>query len=61
MTVLFVFNGAFNFRSPTEFNVNSILQARSTRKRAITGEEEDEENSMNSRASAMNNGKRPRR
>lgn len=49
MTVLFVFNGPYNFKSPTEWNVDRILG--SNKKRAIAVEadadEEDGENNGN--------------
>jgi hypothetical protein len=64
MTILFVFNGAFNFRSPTDWRMESIIGSRGGQKRrAITGEEDEEENSMNSRpeSSSTRNSKKSRR
>lgn len=51
MTVLFVFNGPANFASPTEWSVEDIIKASAqSRKRQITGEENDEENSQNTQS-----------
>lgn len=49
MTVLFVFNGPYNFKSPTEWNLDHILAAaKSGTKRPIKNEAaEDDENSGN--------------
>lgn len=62
MTILFVFNGAFNFRSPTEWSLDHIIAAAaSPRKRKITGEEDDEENVGNLRGGRGSHGKKSRR
>ena len=45
MTVLFVFNGPFNFRSPSEWNVDKIVGQQGSKKR--TEAADDEENSPN--------------
>jgi hypothetical protein len=39
MTVLFVFNGYFNFKSPTEWNIDAIVG----KKQAISSEAADDD------------------
>ena len=60
MTILFVFNGPFNFRSPTEWSVDTILGT-SYRKRPVAGEDEDEENTVNGNGGSSRRGKKSRR
>lgn len=60
MTVLFVFNGPYNFRSPTEWRVEGIIGATSRHKRGIPGEDDDEENTVNNGGSGRG-GKKTRR
>ena len=61
MTILFVFNGAYNFSSPTEWSVDRIIGATSHRKRRVSGEDEDEENTLNGNGETGRRGKKTRR
>ena len=47
MTVLFVFNGPFNMRSPTEWSLEDIIGAGLSRNKRTRGEMDDEENAVN--------------
>ena len=47
MTVLFVFNGPFNMKSPTEWNLDDIVGAGLLRNKRTRGEVDDEENAVN--------------
>jgi chromosome segregation ATPase len=52
MTILFVMNGAFNFKDPEEWNVEDIIAAAGKaihrKRQKVVGELDDEENSFNS-------------
>lgn len=62
MTVLFVFNGPFNMKSPTEWSVEDIAGAGLSRKKRNRGEADDEENAGNNlRAGDRAYGKKTRR
>lgn len=52
MTILFVMNGPFNFRSPTQWSVDEIAGEANSQKRRIKGAEDEEENSGNSQGSS---------
>jgi len=43
-TVLFVFNGQYNFTSPTDWNVDELVAMKASRARVANEAENDEEN-----------------
>ena len=61
MTVLFVFNGPFNMKSPTEWSLEDIIGAGLSRKKRNHGEADDEENAGNLLGGDESHGKKTRR